>query len=206
MIGVVTRNEMSVTPVRFFRPTPSRHINLAPGQIGAAISLIHTLSLLLHEITMARTKQQARRSTGPYPSKRSFGGNSKARSIPLTPFPLPADQDNEALAPFEAVSRNLAKIGSLTIGHFLQSPADAFDVPYHIQDNRLETSPTPPPALSATISKQPIPADGPSKMKCVAQLHHACQRAFGKTDLLKFEFIEVDGPNSESTFYTLASE
>jgi hypothetical protein len=109
-----------------------------------------------------------------------------------------SDDDNDTIPPFEMVSQNLAKIGSMTIERFLRSPTeiDDFDIPYHMGENR-ETSPTPPPALPLTESKQPIKPDGPSKMQCVAQLHHTCQRVFGKTDMLKFEFIEVDGPNSE---------
>jgi hypothetical protein len=153
---------------------------------------------LLDVVPMPRTMQAAKRSVSRNP----------ARSPPFSPTEIKtpsfalrviqssdSDEDNDNIPPFEAVSRNLIKIGALTIDDFLQSPTeiDDFDVPHHVHENR-ETSPTPPPP--PTESKQPIKSDSHSKMQCVAQLHHTCQRVFGKTDMLKFEFIEVDGPNS----------
>jgi hypothetical protein len=103
----------------------------------------------------------------------------------------------DEIPPFEAVSQNLAKLHLTTIDIVLQSPAEVedFDIP-DIRENR-ETSPTPPPVLPPQESKQPIKLDGLSKMQCIAQLHHTCQRVFGKTGLLKFEFVEDNGPNSE---------
>jgi len=108
------------------------------------------------------------------------------------------DDDNDARPVFEVFFQNLPKIGAMTIEQLLRSPSDIddFDTPYHVQEIR-DTSPTPPSPLSPTELKQPIKLDGPPKMECVAQLHHACQRAFRKTDMLKFEYIEEDGPNSE---------
>lgn len=148
---------------------------------------------------MARTMQAAKRSISIEEQKRASAGIAKFLS---TPIPLPMDQDNDAIPPFEVVSQNLAKIGSLTIEQFLQSPTEIvdFDVPYHGQENQPETSPSPPLAIPPATPKQLTKAEGSSKMQCVAQLHHTCQRVFGKIDLLKFEFIEVDGPNSESLF------
>jgi hypothetical protein len=108
-----------------------------------------------------------------------------------------SDDDTNTTPPFEIVSINLGKIGGVTIEHFLHSPTkiDDIDIPYHIREIR-ETSPTPPPPLPPSEAKQPIKSDGPSKMQCVAQLHNTCARIFGKTDMLKFEFIELDGPSS----------
>jgi hypothetical protein len=144
---------------------------------------------------MPRTTQIARRSTGGPPAN-----NAKFRAAfaPRIARGDDSDDDTDAIPPFEMVSKNLAKIGAMTIERFLRSPTevDDFDIPYHIHENR-ETSPTPPPVLPVTEPKQPVKSDGPSKMQHVAQLHHTCQRVFGKTDILKFEFIEVDGPNSE---------
>jgi hypothetical protein len=147
---------------------------------------------------MARTMQAAKRSTSIGEQKRASAGIAKFLS---TPIPSPMDQDNDAIPPFEVVSQNLAKIGSLTIEQFLQSPTEIvdFDVPYHVQENQPETSPS-PPAIPPATPKQLTKAEGSSKMQSVAQLHHTCQRVFGKIDLLKFEFIEVDGPHSESLF------
>lgn len=105
--------------------------------------------------------------------------------------------DTDAIPPFKMVSKNLGKIGGMTIEHFLHSPSkiDDIDIPYHIREIR-ETSPTPPPPLPPSEAKQPIKSDGPSRMQCVAQLHNTCVRIFGKTDMLKFESIEIDGPSS----------
>ena len=154
---------------------------------------------LLDVVSMPHTIQTARRVIRPYsPPLRS----KENKTISLPPRIVQddeSDDDNiDNLPPFKAVSRNLIKNGTfMTIDDFLQSSSeiDVFDVPYHVRENR-ETSPTPPPALPSIESKQPIKPDGHSKMQCVAQLHHTCQRVFGKTDMLKFEFIEVDGPNS----------
>src|ERR1700729_127104 len=104
---------------------------------------------LLDVVSMPRIMQTA---------KRSVAGNP-ARSPPfsLTEIKTPSfalrviqsgdsDDDNDNIPPFEAVSRNLIKIGALTIDDFLQSPTeiDDFDIPHHVHENR-ETSPTPPP-------------------------------------------------------------
>lgn len=114
--------------------------------------------------------------------------------------PSPDSSDDDTIPPFEAVSKNLVVIGALTIGRYLRAPVetDDFDIPHHIRDTREKSAP-PPPTLPVPTSSEPkeVKSDAQSKMQCVAQLHHTCQRVFGKTDLLKFEFIEVDGPNSE---------
>lgn len=153
-------------------------------------------------MAMARTIQAPKRSVLTE-TKPPALGVAKFLSTPLL---LSMNHDNNAIPPFAVASQNLAKIGSLTIERFLQSPTEIqeFDVPYDAQENHLETSPTPPPTMLPT-TKQLTKADSPSKLHCVSQLLHTCQRVFGKTDLLKYEFIEVDGPNSESLFCVPAS-
>lgn len=114
------------------------------------------------------------------------------------------EMDNDNLPPFEVVSRNLSKIGGLSIERFLQAPTDIdeFDLPYHIRDVK-ENSPTPPPPpappeiIPMDISEQGMKTGDAVKLQCVSQLHQACQRSFGKTDVLNYEFIELHGPNSE---------
>jgi hypothetical protein len=149
---------------------------------------------LLDVVSMPRAMQTAKYTT----SERDALNKAKLSPFARVVQDGDSDDDSDTTPPFEAVSQNLTKIGALTIDRFLRSPPeiDDFDVLYHIHQNR-ETSPTPPPALPPTEPKVPIKSDGTSKMQCVAQLHHTCQRVFGKTDMLKFEFIEVDGPNSE---------
>lgn len=108
--------------------------------------------------------------------------------------------DTDEPSPFDIVSQNFAKIGLLTLDQFLNAPADIDDCdrPYNYHDG----SPSPPPAPKSKeedASSKPIAADAnaSNKMACITQLHQACQRAFGKTDALNYEFIEVDGPNSK---------
>lgn len=153
---------------------------------------------------MARTMQTARRSIDP--SKRSSVGMDSGRDPPMpSPLSWPVDHDETPL--FEVVSQNLASIGSLTIEQFLQSPLeiDKLDVPHNVQGKRPETSPAPLVVPPVTVtSKQSTKAGSPSRMQCIAQLHRTCQRVFGRTDILKFEFIEVDGPNSKPLFYVPA--
>lgn len=109
--------------------------------------------------------------------------------------------DTDETSPFHIVSQNFAKIGLLTIDQFLQAPADINDRdgPYNYHDR----TPTPPPApkdKEDNNAKGLAAVDG-NKVASITQLHQACQRTFGKTDILKYEFIEVDGPNSKSPYH-----
>jgi hypothetical protein len=138
-------------------------------------------------------------------ASRSVGGLHMNRARSQAGFDSDDDEDDaDNMPPFEGVNQNIAKIGGVTLDRFLQSPTDVddFDMPYHIRENQ-ETSPT-PPNLPPTELDPPVKVDGPLKMQCVAQLHHSCQRAFGKTDMLKFEFIEVDGPNSKYSMIAIS--
>ena len=106
--------------------------------------------------------------------------------------------DAEDISPFHLVAQTFAKIGLLTFDQFLQAPADINDCggSYHYCDR----TPTPPPALGDKVDSNVtgLAVADDNKVACITRLHQACQRAFGRTDVLKYEFIEVHGPNSKS--------
>jgi len=132
----------------------------------------------------------------------------------LEPKVLPRDWkahlNSDAPRPFNLVSHNLQSIGSLPVDRFLFAPSDesdSLDVPYHIQDLGSHSLfphlvPSPPPTVSPELQDQksgnPLPSQSnPAvRMRNVARLHQTCQRVFGRSDGLNFEFLEEDGANS----------
>ena len=116
----------------------------------------------------------------------------------MPPTPRMMTMDNEDMSPFHLVSQIFAKIGLLTIDQFLQAPADINDCGgwHHYYDR----TPTPPAAHKDKVDSNAsgLAVADANKVTCITQLHQACQRAFGRTDVLKYEFIEVDGPSGKS--------
>jgi hypothetical protein len=104
--------------------------------------------------------------------------------------------------PFEMVSENLLEMGALSTDEYLHSSlADSriHDTPELVLEMPQRPSPTPSPEPFAPVgddhSNDPISPS--SRMQTVARLHQTCQRAFGSTDALKFEFLEENGANSK---------
>jgi hypothetical protein len=113
--------------------------------------------------------------------------------------------DHNSTRPFDLVSEKLLAIGSLTIDDFLHAPSTesfAYDISELTLEIPQRSTPTPPPELPTLAIPQAVPSTDvspvTSKMQMVARLHHACQRAFGSVDALKFEYLEENGSNSKS--------
>lgn len=117
-------------------------------------------------------------------------------------------QDVDIIPPFKVVSQNLAKIGALTIEQFLKAPPeiDDFDV-VNDTDEAKDVSPAPTNSILDLVSNQQVQQN---MDKSIGLLHQTCQRAFGTSEALKFEFIELDGPSSECrtlhTQYSIKSD
>ncbi|KAF7986956.1 hypothetical protein HWV62_12783 [Athelia sp. TMB] len=113
---------------------------------------------------------------------------------PTSPPPSSHAAPDDDLTPFAALSKSLAAIGALSIEDYLRLPEEppkpAIQYFTGLPPEMLLTPPTPQP--------REAPSDAPPKTHYIAQLHQACQRAFGKTDMLQFTFEERDGPSSAS--------
>ncbi|KZP16311.1 hypothetical protein FIBSPDRAFT_1047558 [Athelia psychrophila] len=138
-------------------------------------------------------------------------------------------QYEENATSFEAMSQSLSLIGALTIEHYLHASVELneLDVPYYLRETH-ET----PPAVAVVSQPQGISLkgeDAQSKTKtenktrkqlkantnpeteakakanaqCIVQLHQTCQKVFGKTDPLKFEFNDLEGPSSKRCTLTI---
>jgi len=117
--------------------------------------------------------------------------------------PRETHPDNDSATPFELVSKNLRAIGLLSIDDFLRLSPNDDKINYEPEldldtpPRRTSThTPEPSPAVESTgalTTEMVIPT---MRMQTVARLHQACQRVFGSTDPLDFEFIEENGPDS----------
>lgn len=116
---------------------------------------------------------------------------------------------------FDVVTRNLISLGALALEELATSPKadiEGFDIPY--TSSYPETSSGSSSQFQTAegsgstgdvklVSANPtLPSDEKDKsfptsssMQFVAQLHKACQQAFGNHESLKFEFIEEGGPD-----------
>ncbi|KAJ6632559.1 hypothetical protein B0H10DRAFT_1977804 [Mycena sp. CBHHK59/15] len=99
------------------------------------------------------------------------------------------------LSPFDLVSRNLRAIGSLTIHEYLSlgpSKLASIDITHE------HPSTVSLPHKNAPNDERPA-ADSAQN---VARLHHTCQRAFGNSSGLKFEFLD-DGVDKKQCILTV---
>ena len=106
--------------------------------------------------------------------------------------------------PFDQVSKNLADIGAMSVDEFLSSLSDALDQPHVVglrypeersgpsQETEMKfTSASNEPSSSAVAN------GNTAVIKPLARLQQTCQRRFGSTEALKFEYVEKDGATSE---------
>lgn len=115
---------------------------------------------------------------------------------------------------FDVVTRNLISLGALALEELATSPKadiEGFDIPYtsshpetsssslsqlQTAEGSGSTDDVKPECANSTLPSDEkdnsIPSS--SSMQFVAQLHKACQQAFGNHESLKFEFIEEGGP------------
>ena len=123
---------------------------------------------------------------------------------------LPEDDQTESerlQAALETVTQKFLELGMIPLQKFADTPAadlEGFDIPFLApESSRIQTSSIKPRSTPVTIDSQPLSVyykKNPSAltMQYVAQLHKTCEDTFGNSDGLRFEFLEEDGPNSES--------
>jgi hypothetical protein len=110
---------------------------------------------------------------------------------------------NDSPRPFNLVNLNLQQIGCISIDRYLSSNSDADFEDIHYIEVKPVVANLPPslPELLPPVGDLPNPADASVaepqssaiKMQNVARLHQACQRAFGGSEGLKFEYIQEGG-------------
>lgn len=122
------------------------------------------------------------------------------------------DVDDKALAsataddrPFQRVCHNLKRF-TVSLDRYLQAPSDdtLWDESWSERPDGLIPS-------SEFLPKEYPPVDehrsganeddgsAPPRIKAIIQLHQACERIFGNTDPLRFEYLEENGNNSRSS-------
>ncbi|KAJ7475203.1 hypothetical protein B0H11DRAFT_1328411 [Mycena galericulata] len=112
-----------------------------------------------------------------------------------------------SLSPFDLVSNNLRALGALSISEFLSARPEELSRPDAIYDSTYDISPSLAslPSGSASSKKTP-PSTGNSvatdTSQNVARLHHACQRVFGQSNGLNFEFLE-EGVDKKQCILTI---
>ncbi|KAJ7471819.1 hypothetical protein FB451DRAFT_1089898, partial [Mycena latifolia] len=109
-----------------------------------------------------------------------------------------------SLSAFERVSESLRAIGGLSVDEFLSSgeePARPTNNAYNINlyptlppiqgSSSVASGSGPTTAKKANAPPPPAPEEAQTLARLhLAQLHHTCQRAFGQSSCLKFEFLE----------------
>lgn len=138
--------------------------------------------------------------------------------------PAHLPQYDEIATSFEAMSQSLNLIGALTIEQYLHASTELneLEVPFYLRESR-ETPPEafmvyqpqgvslkgkdaqPKTKVENKTKKQlkananpETEAKAKANAQCIVQLHQTCQKVFGKTDPLKFEFNDIEGPSCAS--------
>lgn len=94
-----------------------------------------------------------------------------------------ADDDDKGWGIAREMYDNLAKIGAISLQQYL----------YGVTTSGSENiGPSSSPVPSTSTAR---PAES-THLNAIARLNQACQRAFGNTDTLKYEFIEENGQKS----------
>ncbi|KIK81641.1 hypothetical protein PAXRUDRAFT_832706 [Paxillus rubicundulus Ve08.2h10] len=102
---------------------------------------------------------------------------------------------------FDIVSRNLADLGGLSLDEYLYGDTNSSFTPApHVHQRAIL-----PPPLSLPEISPPPPAKATEtvNVNAVTRLHQTCQRVFGNTDALEFEFIEQNGPRNKQCILTI---
>ncbi|KIJ67229.1 hypothetical protein HYDPIDRAFT_107958 [Hydnomerulius pinastri MD-312] len=108
---------------------------------------------------------------------------------------------------FDAVSRNLLNIGGLSLDEYLYGSISGSTKSSFNTATRAVERPLSP--LPVTSLPEVLPSTGTAKatetvnVNAVTRLHQTCQRVFGNTDALKFEFIEENGPKSKQCILSI---
>ncbi|KAH7886679.1 hypothetical protein F5I97DRAFT_1025287 [Phlebopus sp. FC_14] len=102
-------------------------------------------------------------------------------------------------AVFDAVTRNLLDIGCISVQEYLYGSPKPVPVTTFSAAG-LALSPPVPDMLPSTSAAKPTET---VNVNAVSQLHQTCQRVFGSTDALKFEFVEEKGPRSKQCILTI---
>lgn len=115
---------------------------------------------------------------------------------------------NSSPRPFNLVNTNLQQMGCISLDRFLSSSSDADfeDIHYiEVKPATVTQTPLPLPQISIPIEQPSDASSEPQssavKMQNVARLHQACQRAFGGSEGLKFDYIQENGSQCMSNLY-----
>lgn len=92
-------------------------------------------------------------------------------------------------AMYDVVSQNMARIGAISMQQYLYG--DSIPGP-----NTNAPSPPPVPVPSPVAPASTARLTESTHLSAIARLNQACQRAFGTTDVLRYEFIEENGQKS----------
>lgn len=158
------------------------------------------------------------------PKLASLAQQIASSSNKFQPLAAHLPQYDENATPFEAMTQSLSLIGAMTVEHYLHASVELneLDVPYYLRETR--ETPTIPAVVSQPKGVNLKGEDAQSKTKteiktkkqlkvtinpeteatakanaqCIVQLHQTCQKVFGKTDPLKFEFNDLEGPSCAS--------
>ena len=113
-------------------------------------------------------------------------------------------ESNESLrASFATVTQNLMDLGLIPLSEFAnkrKSEIPGFEFPFlapereYYSTTSSATTKSTAPHITSQFNKDPSSLT----MEYVTQLHQICQETFGNADALSFEFLEENGPNSES--------
>lgn len=94
------------------------------------------------------------------------------------------DYDDEDEISREVLLQNLKKIGAISLQE------------YFCEDNNIpELTQISSPPSAAMSAERPTEV---ANHNSIARLHQACQKAFGNSNALKYEFIQDDGPQSST--------
>ncbi|KIM64482.1 hypothetical protein SCLCIDRAFT_115071 [Scleroderma citrinum Foug A] len=99
-------------------------------------------------------------------------------------------------AMYDVVSQNMARIGAISMQQYLYG--DSIPGP-----NTNAPSPPPVPVPSPVAPASTARLTESTHLSAIARLNQACQRAFGTTDVLRYEFIEENGQKSKQCILTI---
>ncbi|KAI6144341.1 hypothetical protein BKA82DRAFT_1003728 [Pisolithus tinctorius] len=101
-------------------------------------------------------------------------------------------------ATFDAVFQKLTELGALSLHQYL-----------HDSDSSTGISSTTdlslyPSASTLSLPTSPTKSSEHARHNAVSRLNEICQRVFGNTDPLRYEFLEENGPKSKQCILTIA--
>ncbi|KAI6012238.1 hypothetical protein EDC04DRAFT_741974 [Pisolithus marmoratus] len=100
-------------------------------------------------------------------------------------------------ATFDSVFQKLTELGAISLHQYLQGSDSIGISSTNNSSSYPSTSFSPPPA-------SPTRSSHCARHDAVSRLNDTCQRVFGNTDPLRYEFLEENGPKSKQCILTIA--